>query len=269
MSKNLDEINYPILNTRAVNRYLFYPRGGEPVPPSTERIKTLLIPVEENVEIGARCHFIHKEAPNILYFHGNGEIVSDYDDFAPLFLDLGFNFIPVDYRGYGFSSGSPSVTSMMRDCHVVLNYVQDWLLTREMRGPLLIMGRSLGSASVLELACHYEDVIGGMILDSGFAYTGPLLENLGLNSESIGFQEDDGFRNLQKIGRFHQPTLIIHGENDEIINVTEAKKLYESCPCPSEKKRLLVISRAGHNDLFSYGLDAYLEFMSWIKGALN
>ena len=116
--KNLYSINYPALDTRAVNRFLFYPRGGEEIPTSTEGIKTILIPVDENVAVGGRCHIVHRDAPNILYFHGNGEIVSDYDDFAPLFLDLEFNFIPIDYRGYGFSTGSPSVNSMMRDCHV-------------------------------------------------------------------------------------------------------------------------------------------------------
>jgi pimeloyl-ACP methyl ester carboxylesterase len=267
MPENYEEINYHTLNTRAVNRYLFYPRGGESVPASTDQIKTILIPIEENVVIGARCHVIHKEAPNILFFHGNGEIVSDYDDFAPLFLDLGFNFIPVDYRGYGFSSGSPSVISMMGDCHIVFNYVRDWLRDRGIHGSLLVMGRSLGSASALEIASNYEDAIGGMILDSGFAYTGSLLENLGLNSESIGFQEEDGFRNLQKIKIFHQPTLIIHGENDEIIDVTDGRKLFDSCP--SNTKRLLVIPRAGHNDLFAYGLDAYLESLTWMRGVLT
>lgn len=264
---NLAEIQFPVLDIRAVNRFLFYPRGGEEIPPSTEHIKTILISVEENIIIGARCHLVNKEAPNILFFHGNGEIVSDYDDFSPLFLDLGFNFIPVDYRGYGFSTGSPSVTSMMRDCHVVFKYVTEWLVAEEMKGPLLVMGRSLGSASALELAANYEDQISGLILDSGFAHTAPLLENLGLNLDSICFREEDGFRNLYKISRFHQPTLIIHGDNDDIIAVTEGRELHETCP--SQVKQLLIIPGAGHNDLLMYGLDDYLASMAWIKGALR
>jgi len=198
MIKDINKIQYPILDVRAVNRFLFYPRGGEPIPPSTEHIKTIIIPVDENIIIGARCHVNSKNAPNILFFHGNGEIVSDYDDFAPLFLNLGFNFIPVDYRGYGFSTGSPSVSSMMCDCHAAFSYIKDWFLTEQMSGPLLVMGRSLGSASALELAAHYSDQIAGLILDSGFAHTRPLLENLGLDPNAIGFREEDGFRNLQK-----------------------------------------------------------------------
>lgn len=264
---DVSKINYPVLDTRAVNRFLFYPRGGEALPPSTDCVKTLLIPVADSVVIGGKCHLMHRNAPNILYFHGNGEIVSDYDDFATLFLDRGFNFIPIDYRGYGFSTGSPSVTSMMRDCHVVFNHVVSWLKEAEMGGPLLIMGRSLGSASALEIVFCYEDILGGLIVDSGFAYTGSLLENLGLNPEAIGFQEEDGFQNLDKVRRFRKPTLIIHGENDEIIDVADGRKLYSSSP--SDKKKLLIIPRAGHNDLFIKGMDAYLDSLTWIKGMLN
>jgi len=267
MLKNLSEINYPILDVRAVNRFLFYPRGGESMPSSTDRVKTLLIPVEENVRIGGKCHLNSKNAPNILFFHGNGEIVSDYDDFAPFFLDLGFNFIPVDYRGYGFSTGSPSVTNMMHDCHVVFNYVTEWLLTEELHGPLLVMGRSLGSACALELAAHYEDQIAGLILDSGFAYTGPLLDNLGLDPDVIGFKEENGFLNIGKMQRFHRPALIIHGDNDEIIAVSEGRELYETCP--SRVKKLIIIPGAGHNELLMYGLDDYLASLRWMKGVLR
>lgn len=267
MDKNLAEINYPILDIRAVNRFLFYPRGGETVPHATDRVKILLIPVEENVRIGGKCHINSKNAPNILFFHGNGEIVSDYDDFAPLFLHRGFNFIPVDYRGYGFSSGYPSVTAMMRDCHAIFKHVKEWLPASEMTGPLLVMGRSLGSASALELVSNYGNQIAGLILDSGFAHTRPLLENLGLDPDTIGFREEDGLCNLQKIKRFQQPTLIVHGGNDEIIAVTEGRELYEACP--SEKKKLLVIPAAGHNDLLMYGLNEYLASLAWINGMLR
>jgi len=267
MIKDISEIHYPILDIRAVNRFLFYPRGGEPIPPSTEHIKTIIIPVEENVTIGARCHVISKNAPNILFFHGNGEIISDYDDFAPFFLDLGFNFIPIDYRGYGFSTGSPSVTKMMHDCHVTFNYVMTWLQTEDMNGPLLVMGRSLGSASALELAGNYENHIAGLILDSGFAHTRPLLENLGLDPDAIGFREENGFGNLQIIKGYQNPSLIIHGDNDEIISVTEGRELYDTCP--SKVKKLLIIPGAGHNELLMYGLDDYLASLSWMKGVLH
>ena len=47
-------------------------------------------------------------APSILFFHGNGEIVADYDDLGPLYNRMGINFLAADYRGYGRSTGRPT-----------------------------------------------------------------------------------------------------------------------------------------------------------------
>jgi len=58
---------------------------------------------------------------------------------------------------------------MMRDSHVIFEYISDWLDEGDFTGPLIIMGRSLGSAPALELAEQYKDRIDGLIIDSGFA----------------------------------------------------------------------------------------------------
>ena len=99
---------------------------------------------------------------------------------------LGINFFPVDYRGYGRSGGQPSITSMMQDCHKILSYVASWLPENGYTGPVLLMGRSLGSASVLELAATYPEKVAGLIIESGLALAGPLLHLLGINPGSLG-----------------------------------------------------------------------------------
>jgi pimeloyl-ACP methyl ester carboxylesterase len=87
--------------------------------------------------------------------------------------------------GYGRSTGQPTITAMMRDSHLVLDFVKKWLLDKGYKGPLILMGRSLGSASVLELASHYKDRIDGLIVESGFAFSDPLLQLLGVNLKAI------------------------------------------------------------------------------------
>ncbi|MCK7515883.1 MAG: lysophospholipase [Desulfobacterales bacterium] len=84
---------------------------------------------------------------NILFFHGNGEIVDDYDDLGPFYNRLGINFLAVDYRGYGNSTGKPTTSAMLADCHVIFKFVNDWLREKGYTGALIVMGRSLGSAS--------------------------------------------------------------------------------------------------------------------------
>jgi hypothetical protein len=200
----------------------------------------LLIPVAEGVAVGARFHSADVGAPTILFFHGNGEIVADYDDLGPVFTRAGANFLPVDYRGYGRSSGRPTITAMMRDCHCVFEFVKGWLRERGCGGPIVVAGRSLGSASALALAAAYgHPQIGGLVVESGFARVSPLLQILGIDPAALGFHEDQGFRNLDKIREFNGPTLVIHGELDHLIPVANAHALFDASGAPGKKLLLI------------------------------
>ena len=44
----------------------------------------------------------------LVYWHGNGEVASDYDPFASIYHLLGLHLIVVDYRGYGWSTDTPT-----------------------------------------------------------------------------------------------------------------------------------------------------------------
>lgn len=237
--------------------YLFYPRPEEVPSLNGENIRELSIPVEQDITIGGKIFIADRKAPSILFFHGNGEIVADYDDLGPLFARIGVNFIPVDYRGYGRSGGSPSVSSMMKDCHAIFDYCTAWLGDSNFSGTLIIMGRSLGSASALELASTRGDRIDALIIDSGFAYALPLLRLIGADPDRLGLSEEDGFRNVDKIRQFRGPTLVIHAELDHIIPYSDGVMLFESSP--AVRKTMLTIPLANHNTIFIQGLNEYLN----------
>jgi fermentation-respiration switch protein FrsA (DUF1100 family) len=255
--------DYSVLDRPEVLQFLFHPRpemASASYPSagssgSTSK-KDFLIPVAENVEIGARFHMAEKTGANILFFHGNGEIVADYDELGPLYNQLDINFLAADYRGYGRSTGQPTVSAMMQDCHVILEFVQTWIKQNNFTGPLLLMGRSLGSASVLELVAAGGGSIDGLIVESGFAYAAPLLRLLGIDPEALGFREESGFGNIDKIQKFNKHTLIIHAEYDHIIPFSDGEALYDACPSPD--KIFLKIPGANHNDIFMRGLKEYL-----------
>jgi fermentation-respiration switch protein FrsA (DUF1100 family) len=252
---DISQIDYSALDVPQVLNTLFHPRpqGDEEIDSSRE----FLIPTNDHVHIGARYYLKEDSAPTILFFHGNGEIAADYDDMGRIYNDMGLNFIVADYRGYGRSTGSPTVTFMMRDAHVIFEWVQNWMTENELKGPFMVMGRSLGSASALELAAHYSDQMDGLILESGFSHVIPLLKLLGIQIEALGIKEEEGSRNIDKIKSFHKPTLIIHAEYDHIIPFAQGQDLYEASP--AEEKRMLKIPRADHNTIFYYGMTEYLN----------
>lgn len=259
---DISQINYSKFDHPLITRVLFHPRPEWSPAVSRAGVESVLIPVEKNVVIGARFYLSGGDQPNMLFFHGNGEVVADYGDLGVLYADMGINFLPVDYRGYGRSTGMPSVTAMMRDCHVIFDFVMKWREEKKFRGPFIVMGRSLGSASALELAYHYRDMIDGLIIESGFAYAGPLFRLMGINMEMLGISEAEGFRNVEKIESFDKPTLIIHAEYDHIISFKEGQILFDACP--ARNKKLLKVFGANHNDIFFRGMKEYLESIKWL-----
>jgi hypothetical protein len=150
---------------------------------------------------------------------------------------------------------------------MIFDYVKKWLDKNDYPGPLVLMGRSLGSASVLELAMHYAAGIDGLIVESGFAYAGPLLALLGVATAAIGFEEAKGFRNIDKIHAFQKPTLIIHAEGDHIIPVSDGEALFEACSATD--KTLLKIPGANHNDIFVHGLKDYMAAVAKLTQRLK
>ena len=118
--KDISTIDYTILDRPEVLMFLFHPRS-EPTDPFSKtadpenrvsRQKDILIPVQDDIAIGARFHMAEKNGGNLLFFHGNGEIVADYDELGPIYNQMELNFLPVDYRGYGRSSGTPTVSAI-------------------------------------------------------------------------------------------------------------------------------------------------------------
>jgi pimeloyl-ACP methyl ester carboxylesterase len=268
MGQSDDEYNAAIIRKASAHRRLpsvldgpeilslvFHPRPESHRPSIPGR--DFLIPVEERVMVGARFHPADPSAVNILFFHGNGEIVADYDDMGPIYNRMGINFLPVDYRGYGRSTGNPTISSMMKDCHVILGFFLKWLKENRYTGPLIIMGRSLGSASALELAANHSELISGLIIESGFAHAGALLKRLGIDVLRLGFDEKDSFGHTEKIRAFEKPTLIIHAEWDQIIPFSDARTLFNASPATD--KTLLKIPQANHNDILVRGMAQYLS----------
>ena len=249
---------YAKLDQPGVLQLLFHPRAehDSKSPPGAVDYD---IAVEEDVRIGARFHLAGLEDPNILFFHGNGEIVSDYDSIGPMYNEHGLSLLVVDYRGYGTSGGTPTVTSMMRDAHVIFKEVQKWLKGENRTGPLVIMGRSLGSACAIELAASNEADIKGLIIESGFAHTVPLLSCLGVDTQALNITEADGFKNIQKIAQFAKPTLIIHAQHDQFTPVMSAEILQVQCPARAKEFRM--VPGADHNTIMIRAGKLYFEII--------
>ena len=92
----------------------------------------------------------------------------------------------------------------------------------------------------------------------------PLIERIGFLQVEDAFEHKDGFGNLDKIAGATLPTLIIHGERDWIIPISDAHALYASAA--ASNKKLVRIPGAGHNDLMLVGRQTYFEAIAAFCG---
>jgi len=251
MAKRID---YSPLDQPHILAFVFYPRQDWAPPPPGAADHS--VPVAEGISVSCRFYPVNESSPTILYFHGNGEVVCDYDGIAPLYNREGINLFVADYRGYGRSGGSPSFSNTVADAYVIFDYFRDTLRDSGYSGPLFVMGRSLGSLSAVELASNRDEEMSGLIIESGFAGAGRLLTFIVPVFESAQLDEFDR-ANMENIGAITMPVLIIHGERDAIIPYEQAQVFYRNVG--SQDKKLLTIPRAGHNDLMLIGMEQYFS----------
>lgn len=229
-----------VFDSDAFNASCFFPRADAGPPP--EGARDLRVAVE-GASLHLRWHEGAVGGPTVLFFHGNHEVVRDYDAWAEEFAALRLNLAVCDYRGYGESTGRPTFRSMLADAPVVLEAV-----AAQTASPVVVMGRSLGSACALELFRRDHPRVAGVVLESGFLELAGLVRRRGIEPPAR-FSEEElaDFDGRRKVAQGRAPLLIVHGEKDRAISVHEAKEAFRRAS--TAQKRLVIIPGRGHNDL--------------------
>lgn len=255
--------DYSLIDRTEVGRMIFYPRMDRTPPPPG----ALDYPIEvaPGVQVGSRFYPADPAFPTILYFHGNGEVVPDYDDTAELYHRAGANLWVADYRGYGASGGSPTFAALVADAHPVAARFHQVLDKGGYNARRFVMGRSLGSHPAVELAARAPDHLAGLIIESGAANLRRLMRFFGYG-EPAGEVADLVDRHRAKIASIRLPSLVMHGERDELIPVEHAIEFYEGLT--ADPKELVIIAGAGHNDILWIGLQQYFAAIAqFVRGS--
>jgi alpha-beta hydrolase superfamily lysophospholipase len=223
------------------NRSLFFPRPEKsPAPPDA---------TDMFVDVGgANVHVrMHGQVPGtrctLLLFHGNGEVVADYDAGARTFAAAGGALAVADYRGYGASTGVPTLRDVVGDARAIASAVAG-----ARPGPLVVMGRSLGGAAAHELYARPIDAMVAVVLESAFVDLSGLIGRRGLEPpEQYSRDELATFDPATKLALGKLPLLVLHGEYDTLIFHDEAARALAAAA--SADKSLVTIPGRGHNDV--------------------
>ncbi|KAK4779718.1 hypothetical protein SAY87_015824 [Trapa incisa] len=177
----------------------------------------------------------------LLYSHGNAaDIGQMYHIFTELSLHLGINLMGYDYSGYGRSSGKPSEQDTYADIEAAYKCLKEKYGVKE--EDLILYGQSVGSGPTLELAIHLPN-LRAVVLHS------PILSGLRVIYAVKRTFWFDIYKNIDKIPHLNCPVLVIHGTEDDVVDLSHGKQLWELC---KEKYEPLWLKGGNHCNLEIY-----------------
>lgn len=219
------------------NQRLFFPRDDASEAPAGATDRYIDV---EGAQLHVRTYAAPAGLPTLLLFHGNGEVVADYDATAARFARAGAGLAVMDYRGYGLSTGTPTLRTVVSDARTVAEAVK----------PQVVMGRSLGGVAAHELYARPTPGMTGVVLESALFDLAGLIRRRGLVPPA-SFTDDEraAFEPAAKLARGKLPLLLLHGEQDELIVLAEAEAAAAAAGTIEADKGLAVIPERGHNDI--------------------
>lgn len=189
----------------------------------------------------------------ILFSHGNA---ADLGLMSSFYLGLGnkisCNVFGYDYSGYGLSSGKPSERNLYTNIEVAWNELKKRYNLQA--NQVILYGQSIGTVPTVDLASKYD--FAGVILHS------PLTSGLRLafpNTKRTWFF--DAFPNIDKVSKINSPVLVIHGTEDEVIDISHGQAIHALCKNPAAP---LWVEGAGHNDI-----ELFREYLERVKKFIN
>jgi alpha-beta hydrolase superfamily lysophospholipase len=250
----------PLLDDPALSEDVFFPRPSFAPPPPGAR--DTMVEVAPGVRLHARIHDAPGAVAALILFHGNGEVVSDYDAAAPRFADAGARFAVVDYRGYGRSEGRSTLATLYADACPAFEGVRAELARAGVALPVVVMGRSLGSACAAEIAHALPGAAAGFVFESGFSDVDAFARRRRVPVDLFPEAARAVLSPLHKLAASKAPLLVLHGERDRLLYPEEGRAAYEASGA-ADKQFVLVPGR-GHNDvsfhpLYWEALAAFLQ----------
>ncbi len=249
--QSLDKLDHP-----AIRSLLLQPPSDHTgrCPANAE---DLMLTICKDVHLVCRFYLSAPDAPNLIYFHGGNESSDSFDAEAEYFNQVGINIYLASMRGFGKSSGRPSLSDMTTDAEIQFIQALQWLTVKGYSGSIVVMGRSLGSVCAIDVAHTHPAKIKALILESAVGETLPLLTALGADKAMTLFPEEEGFNNLQKITEIKTPTLIFHGSQDALVPISQAEKL--QAISGARDKQFSIIPGAEHHTVSKTGGSLYFK----------
>lgn len=226
---------------------LYSPRVGPVVFFPPEKFGYKPLDAEIAISSGERIHgwwLPSKIGPSrglLVHFHGNAENLTSHYAMMAWVTDAGYDYFIFDYPGYGLSSGEPTAQNTVESGAAVLRWLHEKIDSR----PLIVYGQSLGGAIAQKSVVDVKSEVPfcDLVLDSTFSsYKGVTRGKLATMWWTWPLQPLAYFLMSDRFAAdpkdLHGPVLVIHGEQDPIVEFPNGEKLFGALNEPKEFWRL-------------------------------
>lgn len=214
----------------------------------------LMLPMRDGVKINALL-FKSKESKGcVFYLHGNAGSLNGWADCNELYTSLGYDFVIIDYRGYGKSEGEIDGEELFySDLKEIYTTIQKRYAGKKM----IVIGYSIGTGPAAMLASEFRP--DQLILKAPY-YN--LTDRVHAQYPFLpGFLLKYKFATDTFLKSMKCPVTIFHGDKDKVIYYGSSLKLKELFR-PGDK--LVTIKDFGHN-----GMNENETYISELKNILN
>jgi len=179
--------------------------------------------------------------PTAVLYHGNAGSACDRAVYARLFTAAGYGYVLVEYAGYSNDPLPPSHARIKQD----VRHVIDWLAEQGITASdTVVVGESIGTG----VAAYHTQ----LAPPASLVLIAPFTSLVAVARTRFWFYPttimvDNAFDNVTALKGYAGRTLIIHGEQDNIIPYALGQQLFDSL---ESEKTFQTITGAGHNDLF-------------------
>ncbi|MBK8937271.1 MAG: alpha/beta hydrolase [Polyangiaceae bacterium] len=180
------------------------------------------------------------EQDTIVLFHNNRATIEEESGLARALHERGFGVLLVEYRGYGHSRGTPSEEGLYLDAEAGLHLLSERGVGADR---IILFGTSLGTGVAAEMARRGWG--GRLVLVTPYTSIPDLV------TDAVPFLPasllvPDHFDTLSKARAIRVPTLVVHGDADEIVPHWMGARLARTLP----QGRLHTVPGGRHGDLF-------------------
>lgn len=179
----------------------------------------------------------------VVMYHGNAGHMGYRAVKAQHFIEKGIGVLLVEYRGFGSNPGTPSEQGFYKDGRAALRFLDQKEYTM---GQLVLYGESIGSGVATQMA--YEIQPRYLILEAPFSSAVDVAKRKYFFLP-VDILMKDRYDNIDKIADIKTNLLIVHGDEDGVIPIELAQRLYEKANHPKE---FITINGGHHNDLYDY-----------------